>query len=306
MGLVDNEVPSDDDEKRSGSGFTCIICQMRLGRLSSGVRPHFLSAHGIELPPLNRIYNIGEMMSFLEVRIAPPPPISETSSETQPPQQEQLWFCPVCGEAVGTESTLLELHVGAAHHQQWNRHTINGFSSCYRANVVSSDTEDDDEEDNCGDEVDGIWEEVLPMTCLYCSYAGVDCLEHMQETHGFDLSTGTRGHAEVRDEYDLIRLVNAVRRSVKDSCCPYCGERHSGDLEVHLSENPGHRLPQHLPATDDALIPFLPEDALISHMMASEGGFLAAEESDPDFPMVPTVLQLAEMKRKSKQTKEEK
>lgn len=328
----------DDDLKAIGNeSFTCILCQLNLTNRKEFVRLHFLNCHGVELPGVRRVHDIAGLLNCLQQMIL-------RSGDNESPSQSLQWHCPVCTKSTGRNCEALELHIGATQHHRWNRHTVEPLAAYYfdQEEGASSDTESEADERNpiCdGNEAvsdeDGIWDEDLPMKCLYCDYEGVDCLAHMSSSHGFDLKAATSHREDVTDEYDLIRLVNETRRALAAGACPFhsSGEEgtHDGDpqpssaventtatacvrdiesreggVEAHLVAYPTHRLPQRLPASDSALIPFLPGDALISYMMTAGEGFLSQETADPDFPMVPTMLQLAERRRAQQQNQPKK
>eukprot|EP00796_Vickermania_ingenoplastis_P005945 gene5945-4254_t len=285
--------------------FTCMLCQSDIGKRFELARLHFLSEHGIS---------------------------AAAAESTNDSKRE--WLCPVCGKSAGIDCAALELHVAAVHHQRWNRHTVPGLCDFYTAQggAASSSEDSEDERDPIceGDENasdrEGEWDEMPAIQCLYCGYCGVDCLEHMILSHRFDLKATTSSREDVCDEYDLIRLVNDVRRSVALHRCPYFPARPSGEdagqgessgpacdfhavegegdaaaateLEAHLRANPTHRVPQRISAGDAALLPALHGDALLSHLMTAGEGFLPQEEADPDYPVAPTLLQLAERRQR--------
>lgn len=324
--VISTPTTLDIKDELDGS-LSCILCQENLGFSIEIVRLHFLRAHGVELPSSRRVRNVSGMLDFLQRRILSPG--GEASSTGS--AMSVLWRCPVCQQGQGCDLNSLELHLAAAQHQRWNKHSVEGLGAFYLQEIMSSDT-DSDKSGTCESfvsEKEGDWMDQLPMVCLYCPYKGADCLEHMIEAHQFDLKQETRNRRDIEDEYDLVRLVNSIRRAVGSGKCPYlsvcpepprlpstivtseneslpetCDEDVSKNgLESHWMEHPSHRTPMRLVRSDEDLIPVLEGDALISFMMASEEGFLNTETEDPDFPMVPTILQLAERQRAEKNRK---
>lgn len=341
----------DDDLKAIGNEpFTCILCQLNLTNRKELVRLHFLNRHGVELPGARRVHDIAGLLNCLQQIIFR----SDACEGSSVSPSTLSWHCPVCEKATGTNCAALELHIGATQHHRWNRHTIEPLAAFYfdRDEGASSDTEGDDDERNpiCdGNEAEsdeeGEWDDDVPMKCLYCDDEGVDCLSHMVEKHQFDLKATTSHRDDIKDEYDLIRLVNETRRAIDAGHCPYhcCGgsassggteddaartseegphsssmenenadvactndiQSRDGNVEAHLAAHPTHRLPQHVPSNDSALIPFLPGDALLSYLVTTGEGFLPQETADPDFPMVPTMLQLAERRRAQQQQQQQ-
>lgn len=259
----------------------------------------------------------------------------------------RLFHCPVCRAAVGISCTSVEKHCSLVQHHRWNWRTVEKMGMFYKKNAngeIETD-EDWDERDPVqegkeplSDEEGGQWEEEEPIRCLYCPYEGTDCLGHMFQVHQMDLKSFTSQRPdEIKDEYDLIRLVNMVRRAVRSGACPFhitgkqqkistqnkeetrwegeeenewtkeaCArEVEEKGLEAHLLAHPTHRVPQCIErgSGDEWLVPLLPEDTLISHLITFGEGFLAEETPDPDFPLVPTILQLAERRRQDEEMK---
>lgn len=188
-------------------------------------------------------------------------------------------------------------------------------SAVWQAGLECVDDDDDDAawdamEDEEMDE-DEDWN--LGCVCLFCDYAGEDVLEHLKSVHNFDFRSAVRQRADVKSEYDLIRIVNAVRRAVATDRCPHSEDcavdgKHNdrAALEAHLLSAKEHRLPARVSEGDADLIPVLPGDAFLSMLVTSNEGFLEADEEDPDFPMVPTVQELAAARGRRIHTQNEK
>ncbi|EPY21162.1 Zinc finger Transcription Factor family member (ztf-7) [Strigomonas culicis] len=299
--------------------YTCFLCRGReVGQ--DRLMEHIITRHHIHLAHFDNVVDLRALLAFLQDRIHH----SAAGSEAH------ALYCPVCADAAGSSEEQFVEHVADKGHQHWNGNTITGLSDyyiCVRPEAAAPEAEsgssgsssfsgsDDGDADAFVPEdehdADALVEEAEPCECLYCSAVSQDVLGHMREAHQFDFTAATRARDDVHDEYDLIRLVNAVRRCVvqrKGACCPGHDAREDGDadkeacraaiaacgsLETHLREHPSHRLPVELPTGDASLLPVLPGDAFISLLVTYGEGFLQQEEADPDFPMVPTIHEIA-------------
>lgn len=287
----------------------CVLCGVFVYGGEAKLTDHVEQRHGISLCPFSNVVDSDGFTGCLKERLGLPGSLR----------------CPVCLEGVGQASDLeaLRAHASNTGHSAWNGHTIPELSPfCLPAHAGSAgvdrcssddDLDDDDDKHKGRNDVDaeGAEEALLgsddddwndPCVCLYCADVSEACLEHMAAAHGFDLRAATRNHDDVKDEYDIIRLVNQVRRAVKDGTCPYASGstadvrpcEFTGTLEEHLQQYPKHRLPQRVwRDSDEALLPVLPGDALLSLVVTAGEGFLREEEADSDFPMAPTLQEVA-------------
>lgn len=286
--------------------FSCLLCGQRV-RGQDALMQHLITEHEVHCVHFDNVADLPRLLEHLGALLHPAGQPSLSSSST--------WACPVCGEdTASVDVTVLQRHLREAGHQHWMPQTIPSIAPwCVSATAAPSsappasaaapaaksdaDSEWDDMDDEEVDDEDD-WN--MECVCLYCDYSGEDVLEHFKTSHGFDFRAAVQRRPDVKSEYDLIRAVNMVRRAVCSDRCPY-GEACDVDgkqndraaLEAHLATHKEHRLPQRVSTSDSDLIPVLPGDAFISMLVTSGEGFLQAEEEDPDFPMVPTVQELA-------------
>ncbi|GET90799.1 hypothetical protein, conserved [Leishmania tarentolae] len=302
--------------------FGCVLCSQRV-RGQDALMQHLITEHQVHCLHFDNVVDLPLLLKHLSTLLH--------SHATSPAQ----WVCPVCGEDTASENveTLLS-HMSKMGHQQWTPQTIPSMKQwCIAGTSVptgllnetlvakatpatclpssssprqlgqggagegDTDSEWNDAEDEEVDE-DEDWN--LKCVCLYCDYSGEDVLQHLKTKHQFDFRASVQRRPDLHDEYDLIRVVNMVRRAVGSDRCPYgdaCDvdgkQNDRAALEAHLEVEREHRLPQRVSTSDDDLIPVLPGDAFISMLVTSGEGFLHTEEEDPDFPMVPTVQELA-------------
>ncbi|KAG5496649.1 hypothetical protein JIQ42_03480 [Leishmania sp. Namibia] len=299
--------------------FCCLLCGERV-RGQDVLMQHLITEHQVHCLHFDNVVDLPQLLEHLSTRLH-----SRTGSPAE-------WVCPVCGENTGSDNVqALVAHMKQRGHQYWNLRTIPtmaqwclaGASSpsgtteeasaavavpatCASSSSASRDGAD--EEDGAGSEWNDVEDEEvdededwnLECLCLYCNYSGEDILQHLMSDHNFDFRASVQQRPDLKDEYDLIRVVNMVRRAVCSHRCPYGDEcdvdgkqNDLAGLEAHLLLEKKHRLPQRVSTSDTDLIPVLPGDAFISMLVTSGEGFLQTEEEDPDFPMVPTVQELA-------------
>ena len=102
----------------------------------------------------------------------------------------------------------------------------------------------------------------------------------------------------LRDDYDVVRVVNALRdASDKSHQCLHCCSSFDTveQWSCHLQDSPDHLLPRDFSNIDDAfLIPRRPNDYLISLLLELCEGHFQNAEVEPDFPMVPRVVDLGQ------------
>lgn len=292
--------------------FACVVCAQQV-RGQDALMQHLITEHQIHCVHFDNVSDLGELLAHLSTLL---------HSGAAP----ESWTCPVCSEDSGSAdpAVLLQHLQGPANHSYWNPQTIPSMAPwCVLANGESAPVTDearhasaapqlaDDADDAAWDDLED--EEVdededwnLSCVCLYCNYDGEDILDHLRAVHDFDFRATVRQRTDLKSEYDLIRLVNVVRRAVAADRCPFdasCGVdgRHNdrAALEAHLMAEKSHRLPARVSDSDADLIPVLPGDAFLSMLVTSGEGFLNADEADPDFPMVPTVQELAAAKREA-------
>lgn len=274
-------------QQREHDDRHCFLCPVRV-RGQDTLLEH-LASHQITCMPFDDVVDLDGFLACLKSRL-----ISANGE----------WRCPVCSSELPTATPeALTAHITDASHAVWSGETIPELRPfCMTVDVISEDdggvlhdVEDmDDEASESGDE----WED--ECLCLYCSNESTDCLSHMMTAHDFDFRGITRQREDVKDEYDLIWLINAVRRAVFNKECPFGGTAcaaevaKAGSLEAHLVERSSHRLPATVTRVSDRdLIPVLSGDALISLVVMSGAGFLRGDTADPEYPMVPTVREYA-------------
>ncbi|CCW61625.1 unnamed protein product [Phytomonas sp. EM1] len=301
----------------------CILCSLELGDYEALLQ-HLMLQHAVFCSASENVSDLDGFFNHLKSRLLG----QEIDDKGERSEEASEWCCPVCGEELEEPTpAALEDHITTLFHQHWNVKAIPSLAPfCLCASPDSStssssgsertDADNHEEEwiernENSSDDNDDFNE---PCICLFCPHESMDCLEHMREVHDFDFPAITRARPDLRDEYDLIALINIVRRSVSLKRCPCCGanqdtiekakdgvdtacanEKYVEEdfLEKHLRAFPSHRLPSSMETRQDAdLVPYLPGDALISLVVTSGEGFLGSEPTDPDFPMVPTLQEV--------------
>lgn len=311
--------------------FGCILCSQHV-RGQDALMQHLITEHQVHCLHFDNVVDLPRLLEHLSTLLH--------SHVTSPAQ----WFCPVCGEDTASDSAeTLVRHMRLAGHQHWDPHTIpsmapwcvTGISAptgpsdkvlaamampatCAPSSPApqglgrgdaDEETTDSEWKDIEDEEVDEDEDWNLECVCLYCDYSGEDVLQHLRTHHNFDFRASVLRRPDLHDEYDLIRVVNMVRRAVCSDRCPYGDEcdvdgkqNNRAALEAHLALHKEHRLPRRVSTSDADLIPVLPGDAFISMLVTSGEGFLQTEEEDPDFPMVPTVQELAAAASRAPQT----
>ncbi|KAG8344721.1 putative C2H2 type zinc finger (2 copies) [Trypanosoma vivax] len=288
--------------------FRCIICRQIL-RGQASVMEHCKLSHGVTIAHFD---NIADLDGFL----------TELGSLLVPDECENL-YCPVC-RFVCSDQAALEVHIRENGHTQWDAKMIPSlaqFCIGLPAEGEQEETEEEAEEYNgdadhgSGDEgLDGEWDEE-PVVCLFCDTLSTDCLAHMKNEHSVDFQTSMRIHKGVHDVYDVIRVVNVIRKCVARGTCPHHYQGNSTEAELcardiaqsslhdHLARHPEHSIPLIVPTGDKELIPLIAGDAFISSIVISGDLILNeshsrqdAMEEVEDYPMVPTVLELARRK----------
>lgn len=287
--------------------YSCVLCPHQV-RGQDALMQHCLVDHAVYTVHFDDVVDLDGFLATLKERLH-----RQTADLA-------VWTCPVCEHDTASASVaFLEEHMKTTGHNRWTLATIpelaewcvvidarpaadtaTGVDPFQDHSGAATEEEGDDDTEAWGEdeEEDDDWDE--ECSCLFCDFYGTDVLSHMQSSHSFDFRQVVVSRSDIKTEYDLVRVVNMIRRAVAQHTCP-CGSSctlalTSGDeaadqLEVHLSNEPSHRLPQTLSSDDADLIPFLPGDSLLTMLMASEG-FLPVEDADPDYPMVPTVQQL--------------
>ncbi|KPI90156.1 hypothetical protein ABL78_0674 [Leptomonas seymouri] len=298
--------------------FSCVLCDLHV-RGQDILMQHLITGHHIHCVHFDNVSDLPEFLQHLSQLLHRGSSLSH-------------WSCPVCGEDThSADVEKLLQHSQQKGHATWGPSSIPSLSkwcvmldeeegaveatelvtSSAAAAVSTSAADHPDDDDAAWEEMeeegdeDGDWS--CGCVCLYCDYAGDDVLEHLKAVHHFDFRAVVQRRPDVQTVYDLIRIVNAVRRAVAADRCPFdehCavdgGHNDRAALEQHLMTEHSHRLPARVSEDDAGLIPVLPGDAFISMLVASDAGFFTAEAEDPDFPMVPTVQELAAAARQGK------
>ncbi|ESL05376.1 hypothetical protein TRSC58_06977 [Trypanosoma rangeli SC58] len=283
----------------------CILCQQRV-RGQQSILEHYSDAHGIYLTNYDNIVDLDGFLAHLREMLFL--------------RGDERMHCPVCRKDCGEEA-LWMAHIAEEGHSQWDTDTIPTLAPfCITAEKFMEGDEEEEEENANGDnaaendgddDVEEDWS-VEPAVCLLCETASENCLSHMIDAHGVDFRAAVQSHVGVRDVYDIIRIVNIIRKCVARGTCPfnYRGESTDAEtcrcsmvassLEAHLREHPLHVLPRVVPSDDRELIPVLCGDAFISSVVVG-GDLLTQAEEDPDYPMVPTIAEMARKQAEGRQ-----
>jgi hypothetical protein len=254
---------------------------------------HLLSAHAVHTAHFDNIFDLEGFFQRMRSLVVQ--------------EQGNFWTCPVsmCRRQFSCSSDWGK-HVAEVGHNLWNTKTIPELTEFVLEPPDSDDDEDDDEQplaaDSRLDEAeDGEEEdEALPVECVFCSAVIPDIFLHCMSVHGFDLSavfTGAAKDHRLRNDYDVIRVVNALRHAADESHqCLHCGASFSSlqDWTGHIAAQPAHTLPTNISALDDQLlIPRRPHDYLIPLLLElCESDFDG--EVEPDYPLVSRVVDFAE------------
>lgn len=168
-----------------------------------------------------------------------------------------------------------------------------------------SDVDNDDDLDGS----DGWDEEEIDVQCLFCEEVVLDFDTHLREKHmvaggsGGELRSAILAPSGAKEIYERIKVINFIRGAVADLKCPAsCSEEAFASAEAlgaHMAKEQ-HFAPTTLPEDDKWLIPRIGNDALVSKVVALED---ASEAEEPEYPMVETLLELAEKKRQEVQAK---
>lgn len=297
---------------RKEASLPCFLCGIYVYSGEEKLMEHLAKSHAAHVFHFSNVTDYDGFLGCIKLRMGLAAAPDAVAAKDTP------LSCPVCLVAVSSAAQLQTHLTATPAHAEWTPATIPELAEfCLPANAATAAVgqgDDAEEEEDCPvgrNDVDpeGAEEELLgsdddwidACVCLYCPEECEECLEHMTAAHGFDMRQATRSRPEIADEYDVIRLINAVRRAVREGRCPFnaysAGETpcaFDGTLEGHLAAHPEHRLPKAVTRESDAdLIPVLPADALISLVVTAGEGFLASEQADPDFPMAPTLQEVA-------------
>nr|CCD17550.1 unnamed protein product [Trypanosoma congolense IL3000] len=284
----------------------CAICHQTFCEQNNAME-HYRIVHGISTTHFDDVADLSGFFSQLRSLLFP--------------ADEKTLHCPVCGARCGDESGF-HAHVQQSGHSHWNSECISTLSPfCVFPVCVREEggdeafTGDKGEVDEISDEAlevesseNGWEEEEEPVLCLFCDVASLDCLSHMRETHSFDFITAIRNRKDVRDVYDVIRVVNIIRWCVTNNTCPYhykdserdpeaCkDEIGSSSLLSHLKAHPEHAIPRTVPNGDSELIPRIIGDTFISSIVMGNEVELVGDGGtggEQDYPMVPTIVEIA-------------
>ncbi|EKF37852.1 hypothetical protein MOQ_001943 [Trypanosoma cruzi marinkellei] len=285
----------------------CIVCRQRV-RGQESIMQHYVDAHGIHTTNGDNIVDLDGFLVHLRGLLFF--------------RDDERMHCPVCREDCGDEASLLA-HIAKEGHTRWDINTIPTLASFCMADVNTSEEAGEEEEEDSANENDVVecdddgdeedWD-VEPAVCLLCDAASENCLGHMIDAHGFDFRAAVQSHKGVQDVYDVIRIVNVIRKCVARGLCPFTyGDEAveaaeacrcdvaASSLEEHLKKHPLHNLPRVVPSSDRELIPVLYGDAFISSVVVG-GDLLAKGEEDPEYPMVPTNAEMAKKKAALRQS----
>ncbi|KAH9580140.1 ZN622/Rei1/Reh1 [Trypanosoma melophagium] len=308
--------------------MACVVCQQRVRGEESSME-HYANVHGVRIKHFDNVADLNGFLAHLR--------------ELLFPSGDEKIHCPVCHTDCGDKATWMS-HLRHEGHGQWDVGTIPSLAAFCVASLYSdgsegeddNDDEEEEQENNTGslyknsnnnnnnfvsvekeeneedEDEDGDWD-VEPALCLLCDTASLDCVRHMMEVHAFDFPAAVRNHDGVRDEYDIIRIVNVIRKCVAQNICPfhYSDESDSADvcrhdistssLIAHLQSNPQHILPRVVPEGDKELIPVICGDAFISSVVLGDDLLAACNNGinnndEPDYPMIPTISEIVKMR----------
>ena len=278
--------------------FECFICGNRTIGPES-LHLHFLEFHQIVLESFHDCTDFNGLLAHVRALT-----VLDTNQ----------FQCPICQVVVPTASGLTA-HITEASHDQWIAREIPTLAS-FLISVVgesgqpqledgnsSADEDDNDHEHNNAagnSDLDDDEEAEPQIPCLYCSLeideASFD--QHLESAHGLSLQNYVSQHATViTNEYDLIRMVNAVRDAQKSLCCPqepHCIFSTVDEWAAHI-QSTGHFFPAAVPEGDQFLIPRVVADPLISYVL--EGLEFCEALPEEDFPMVDTLMQAVTKKQ---------
>ncbi|XP_014238381.1 zinc finger protein 277 isoform X1 [Trichogramma pretiosum] len=106
---------------------------------------------------------------------------------------------------------------------------------------VNEDLHEESEEEKSDEWETWKTEYIKVRHCLFCNHTTDDfhaILDHMKLVHNFDLKDATQG----RDYYDKVKIVNYIRRQMRESKCMYCEEVQT-DCLSHMKEQNHFKLP---------------------------------------------------------------
>lgn len=265
--------------------FECFLCGNRTTGAES-LHAHFLEFHQIKLESFHDCTNYERLLSHLR-------------QLTVPNNQEDARQCPVC-QYLSPSIKDLSSHATSAEHDQWTvqhipslRPFLISYEEGEEANQDAASSDDNDSDRQSENSEDD--EEAEPqIPCLYCSKeiseASFD--SHLLSEHGLSLQKYVSEHASViTNEYDLIRMINAVRDAQKSLVCPQDAQRSFSSAEewaTHVQSS-GRYFPLTVPEGSQFLIPRIVADPLISYVL--DGLEFCEELPEEDFPMVDTLQQ---------------
>ena len=255
---------------------------------------HLLAAHKIHTLHFDNVFDLEGFFQRLRVLIR---------------VGEHQWSCPVCVHISSDESEWGR-HILEFDHNAWDCTTVPQLQE-FVIPAESDLAEEQDEvhqaavADECDGEDDDDDDEVYPVECPFCGKDELDIFPHVAACHGIPVreifENAARGGL-LRDDYDVIRIVNALRDSSdKSHNCLHCLVSFGtvDDWCAHLQSAPCHLLPVDASKIDDSfLIPRRPNDNLISLLLEYCEDLFQNAEVEPDYPLVPRVVDLGEVEDK--------
>lgn len=160
----------------------------------------------------------------------------------------------------------------------------------------SVDDQVDDNDDDWEDDEDC----QIPSQCLFCPVISNTVEEHMGQAHAFKLrASALFDRCVCSDEYARVRLVNFTRSKVLKGQCPAepC-EFKSNDADIlaqHIREH-SHFFTTSVPEGDEWVTATLRGDAFMMLVMGADD----EEALEPEYPMVPTMMELARRHREQR------
>lgn len=268
--------------------FECFLCSNRMTGAEQ-LQRHFSEFHQIKLESVHNFPHLSQLLAHLQQLV------HKNSDNT-------AFSCPVCQAESASLSTFSQ-HLTSSSHSEW---TVKHIASLrdFMFDIVkdegdtSSDSESEGDNDDVQreeeDDTDDDDEAEPTIRCLYCTAELDEHLldAHFTSAHGLVLQKYVQEHASViTNEYDLIRMINAVRDALKTLTSPVDPKVTFASAEewAMYVQTSQHYFPLTVPEGENYLIPRIPADPLISYVMEAVEFSEALPEED--FPMVDTLQQ---------------